>query len=358
MVYEKHKEMAYQKVKTKKKPWETPELVFARTESVRLHTELKFPAVKIAKILNKNPNQIARWLTAAGVYKPLSPKQAARMRQPSLESANRAILSQYLLEISRLKALEKLSEQCPCKECSKLFRPKLRVQEFCCPECRTKFYLRENRSVIVEKASRRFALANKSRVEKLYQTKQPKCAFCNKMIPLSRFYRMNSAKFCSERCSRRAETELRKTDSIKAAAYKKTKTKTYLKRKLNGKNRLEKRKYYQNNFQARMAKNLRNRIRYAFRNQGGEKSASTIELVGTDWETLIKWIVSKFKPGMTKNNCDLWDIDHIIPCKAFDLSKPEQQKACFHYTNLQPLWRIENLKKGAKILPTQLSLLI
>jgi hypothetical protein len=45
-----------------------------------------------------------------------------------------------------------------------------------------------------------------------------------------------------------------------------------------------------------------------------------------------------------------WHIDHIKPCSSFDLSKEEEQLACFHYTNLQPLWWHENLKKSNKII--------
>jgi hypothetical protein len=52
---------------------------------------------------------------------------------------------------------------------------------------------------------------------------------------------------------------------------------------------------------------------------------------------------------MTFDNFGKWHIDHIIPCASFDLTKPEQQRQCFHYTNLQPLWAFENLSKGSKI---------
>lgn len=56
----------------------------------------------------------------------------------------------------------------------------------------------------------------------------------------------------------------------------------------------------------------------------------------------------QFKDGMNWGNYNYngWHIDHIKPCALFDLSKEEEQKKCFHYTNLQPLWGIDNLKKG------------
>ena len=45
---------------------------------------------------------------------------------------------------------------------------------------------------------------------------------------------------------------------------------------------------------------------------------------------------------MTKENHGLWHVDHIIPCASFDLSKPEEQARCFHYSNLQALWSRED----------------
>ena len=41
------------------------------------------------------------------------------------------------------------------------------------------------------------------------------------------------------------------------------------------------------------------------------------------------------------------EIDHIKPCKLFDLTKEEEQRECFHYTNCQPLWWYDNNKKVA-----------
>lgn len=86
------------------------------------------------------------------------------------------------------------------------------------------------------------------------------------------------------------------------------------------------------------------------------KSAKTIELLGCSIEFFKFHLESKFLSGMNWENRGKygWHIDHIKPCSSFDLSKPEEQKKCFHYTNLQPLWAIDNLKKFNKIYEEQI----
>lgn len=82
-----------------------------------------------------------------------------------------------------------------------------------------------------------------------------------------------------------------------------------------------------------------------------DKAYRTIELLGCSIQDARLHIEKQFKEGMTWENhgTHTWHIDHIKPCALFDLTKPEEQKKAFHYTNLQPLWAEENLRKGMMI---------
>jgi len=116
--------------------------------------------------------------------------------------------------------------------------------------------------------------------------------------------------------------------------------------------RIRDRNRYKNDPFFRMRKILRAQVTYSIKRgfKLGQKCAPTLKLLdipSIDW--FWKYIQSKFKSGMTMENQGKWHIDHIIPCASFDLRCPVQQLACFHYSNLQPLWAEDNLKKGNKI---------
>jgi len=90
--------------------------------------------------------------------------------------------------------------------------------------------------------------------------------------------------------------------------------------------------------------------------KGKYKTASTKELLGCDIENLRLHMKKQFYDRstgeqMTWDNYGYygWHIDHRLPCADFDLTDPEQQKECFHYTNLQPLWAEDNLAKSDKL---------
>ncbi|CAB5226259.1 hypothetical protein UFOVP760_38 [uncultured Caudovirales phage] len=94
---------------------------------------------------------------------------------------------------------------------------------------------------------------------------------------------------------------------------------------------------------------LSTRIATAIKSGKGTKTVSTIELLGCTIDHARRHIESLWQPEMTWENYSLkgWHIDHIKPCAAFDLTDPEQQKQCFHYTNLQPLWSKVNRSKSS-----------
>ena len=91
---------------------------------------------------------------------------------------------------------------------------------------------------------------------------------------------------------------------------------------------------------------LRSRINKAFKNKNYIKG-KTLELLGTDLQTAKLYLQNKFSDGMTWENHGKWHIDHVIPLASSD-SQDEMIKLC-HYTNLQPLWAVDNLKKGDRI---------
>lgn len=106
-------------------------------------------------------------------------------------------------------------------------------------------------------------------------------------------------------------------------------------------------KRYHENPQLKIKMNLSRRLRGLLYKNGKQ----TIDFIGCTIEQLVKHLESLWKPGMSWSNYGRggWHVDHILPCKSFDLTDHEQQKSCFNYKNLQPLWEFENLSKGSKM---------
>jgi len=95
----------------------------------------------------------------------------------------------------------------------------------------------------------------------------------------------------------------------------------------------------------------RGRIRAAIKAKGFKKTTKTAEMLGCDWEFLKSHIESQFTEGMSWENRDKWHIDHIIPLAS--ASSEEEVIKLSHFSNLQPLWAEENLKKADKIIECQ-----
>ena len=93
---------------------------------------------------------------------------------------------------------------------------------------------------------------------------------------------------------------------------------------------------------------MRGRVRDALKRDNAKKSDHTMTMVGCTIAELYKYLEDQFVDGMSWENRSEWHIDHRRPCASFNLLDVEQQRMCFHYTNLQPLWSNDNLCKSDK----------
>jgi hypothetical protein len=95
---------------------------------------------------------------------------------------------------------------------------------------------------------------------------------------------------------------------------------------------------------------VRTRILVAINRKRTKKATRTLALIGCNADHLKSHIESLFLQGMSWENRSKWHIDHIVPIASFDICEPLQQRQAFHFTNLQPLWKRDNLVKSSKVL--------
>ena len=121
---------------------------------------------------------------------------------------------------------------------------------------------------------------------------------------------------------------------------------------------LNRKKYYAKNvkreserrktdYMYNMRKRVSHRVRMALKGIGLSKSKSTKEMLGCSWHELKTHIENQFVEGMSWENRSAWHIDHIIPLAS---AKSEEDVIRLnHYTNLQPLWAADNIRKSDKM---------
>src|SRR5262249_480727 len=107
---------------------------------------------------------------------------------------------------------------------------------------------------------------------------------------------------------------------------------------------------YHNDGEFRIMEIMRRRLRkVALRGRG--YSGNNLAWLGCTPEQFRSHLEVQFKEGMNWDNLGrgmgCWHIDHIRPCASFDLTQESEVLACFHYTNIQPLWSHENIAKSS-----------
>lgn len=88
---------------------------------------------------------------------------------------------------------------------------------------------------------------------------------------------------------------------------------------------------------------LRSTTRSAFRRKGWRKSGPTESLLGCPFDVARAWIEMHWLPGMGWHNMPEWDLDHAVPLST--ASTPDELRTLCHYTNLRPMWRVDNRRR-------------
>jgi hypothetical protein len=102
-----------------------------------------------------------------------------------------------------------------------------------------------------------------------------------------------------------------------------------------------------NDYLFKLTNNTRTIIKQSFRRNGYSKKSRTYQILGCTFEEFKQHLEKQFTDGMNWENQGEWHLDHIYPVS---LAKDEEELIKLnHYTNFQPMWALDNIKKSNKI---------
>jgi hypothetical protein len=105
----------------------------------------------------------------------------------------------------------------------------------------------------------------------------------------------------------------------------------------------------------KLTSNFRTAIWESLRERGSKKTNRTFNLLGYTIEDLVSHLETLFQDGMSWDNYGDWHVDHIVPISNFNYISSDSKEfmECWSLSNLQPLWKRENLSKNNKIVAHQ-----
>jgi hypothetical protein len=171
------------------------------------------------------------------------------------------------------------------------------------------------------------------------------CKTCKKEFKVIYNHQLYCSSECQKLFRKQYMKEFRQNNKLEIQKYNKEYHQQHIK-ELREKENKYRQEWYKNSAN-KLKKSLRVRIYQALKGQW--KSEHTIELLGCTIKKLKYHLEKQFKVGMSWSNYGKWHVDHILPCASFNLTNAKEQKLCFNYKNLQPLWALENILKSDTI---------
>lgn len=176
------------------------------------------------------------------------------------------------------------------------------------------------------------------------------CTGCSKALPRENYYKRTGGQLLPQCKICASASERRKTDP---EGFRKWRSE-YRKRadvKATRNRKISERIKTDINFYLRQKLNLY--VRGALARKGERRAECTLYLLGCDIAQFKQHIEAQWRCGMSWENWGKgfgrWQLDHVRPVSSFDLASPDAQKACFHFSNYQPLWFEENMEKSVSL---------
>lgn len=197
---------------------------------------------------------------------------------------------------------------------------------------------------------RQYYLANKAKWRARYDALTPEQREALRAKNRAQYYKHKEKRLAKVREYAQANRDKVLDGKRRYYIEKKPRFQEYRKRNRDRLNKLRLKYYYRDKQDPcfKLARAMRQTMRRIV-DRGGNKCAKTVHYLGCSWAEARAHIESKFEPGMTwENHGTAWHIDHIIPLAAFNLSLPQDAAMATRWDNLRPLWKTDNLAKGAK----------
>ena len=175
------------------------------------------------------------------------------------------------------------------------------------------------------------------------------CKECRKLE--TKTYYSNNNEKVKLRVNKYRKSNLDKVKEVRTRIYERDRERILMVNKLYRENNREKRNEYTRNRKStdpifKLKHLMNSRMRIFMRSRNIQKHNKTFDIIGCTPNELKEHIQTQFNNGMSWDNQGEWHIDHIIPLSS-GKNEDEIIRLC-HYTNLQPLWAIDNMKKGSK----------
>lgn len=217
-----------------------------------------------------------------------------------------------------------------CKKCSSTYSKEYRIKN------KDKIFKIKEREKEIRKINKK--------IKDSIKTKNKPCSICGLIKNFNDFHK-------SKRIKDGHDSHCKTCSSLAGKKYRKENKEKIKKYMTDNKNKISNQRKHRMKIDLNFKLKCRLRIRLCNAIKNNYKSGSAVSDLGCTINEFKRYIEDKFEKGMTWENWGptTWHLDHKLPLSKFDLTKREELLKAVHYSNIQPMWAIDNLTKSNSI---------